>query len=51
LALGAGAESRISMGIVIVCGLLFALMLTLFVIPVMYTFLTGKKTPHEHKSE
>jgi multidrug efflux pump subunit AcrB len=43
LALGAGAESRISMGIVIVCGLLFALLLTLFVIPVMYTFLTGKK--------
>jgi len=44
LALGAGAESRVSMGIVIVCGLLFALMLTLFVIPVMYTMLTGKKT-------
>ncbi len=43
LALGAGAESRISMGIVIVCGLLFALLLTLFVIPVMYTYLTGKK--------
>ena len=43
LAWGAGAESRISMGIVIVCGLLFALLLTLFVIPVMYTFLTGKK--------
>lgn len=43
LALGAGAESRVSMGIVIVCGLLFALLLTLFVIPVMYTFLTGKK--------
>jgi hydrophobe/amphiphile efflux-1 (HAE1) family protein len=43
LALGAGAESRVSMGIVIVCGLLFALMLTLFVIPVMYTYLTGKK--------
>ena len=43
LALGAGAESRVSMGIVIVCGLMFALMLTLFVIPVMYTMLTGKK--------
>jgi len=43
LALGAGAESRVSMGIVIVCGLLFALLLTLFVIPVMYTYLTGKK--------
>jgi hydrophobe/amphiphile efflux-1 (HAE1) family protein len=46
LALGSGAESRVSMGIVIVFGLLFALLLTLFVIPVMYTFLSGKKVAH-----
>jgi hydrophobe/amphiphile efflux-1 (HAE1) family protein len=44
LALGAGAESRVSMGIVIVGGLLFSLILTLFVIPVMYVLLSsGKK--------
>jgi hydrophobe/amphiphile efflux-1 (HAE1) family protein len=47
LALGAGAESRVSMGIVIVFGLLFALLLTLFIIPVMYTFLSGKKSFHQ----
>jgi len=36
LALGSGAESRVSLGIVVVGGLLFALILTLFVIPVTY---------------
>ena len=35
-AMGAGASSRVSLGIVIVCGLLFSLVLTLFVIPVTY---------------
>jgi multidrug efflux pump len=39
LALGAGASSRIPLGIVIVGGLMFSLVLTLFVIPAMYTFL------------
>jgi hydrophobe/amphiphile efflux-1 (HAE1) family protein len=43
LALGAGAESRVSLGIVVVGGLFFSLILTLFVIPVMYIFLSGKK--------
>ena len=35
-ALGAGASSRVSLGIVVVCGLLFSLILSLFVIPIMY---------------
>lgn len=43
LALGAGAQSRIPLGVVIVGGLLFALLLTLFVIPAMYSFITRKK--------
>jgi multidrug efflux pump len=43
LALGAGASSRIPLGIVIIGGLMFSLVLTLFVIPAMYTFLSGKK--------
>ena len=42
LALGAGAQSRVPMGIVIVGGLFFALILTLFVVPVMYTLISGK---------
>jgi len=43
LALGAGAESRVSLGIVIIFGLLLSLVLTLFVIPAMYTYITSKK--------
>jgi multidrug efflux pump len=42
LALGAGAESRVSMGIALVGGMSFATILTLFVIPAIYTFLTDK---------
>lgn len=40
-ALGAGASSRVSLGIVIVCGLLFSLVLTLFVIPVTYIVMSS----------
>lgn len=43
LALGAGATSRVPMGIVIVGGLLFSLILTLFIIPVMYVILASNK--------
>lgn len=43
LALGASSTSRIPMGIVIIGGLLFSLILTLFVIPTLYTIFTSKK--------
>lgn len=43
LALGAAGQSRMSMGIVVMGGLLFSLALTLYVIPVMYTYLTRNK--------
>ncbi|HCI09335.1 MAG TPA: hypothetical protein DFK55_01005, partial [Alcanivorax sp.] len=39
LATGAGAESRITIGVVILGGLLFATVLTLFIIPVLYAWL------------
>jgi len=42
LALGAGSTSRVSLGIVVVGGLLFSLLLTLFVIPVMYILMSSK---------
>lgn len=38
LALGAAAKSRMSMGIVIIGGTLFSLILTLFVIPAIYSY-------------
>ncbi len=44
LALGAGASSRVPLGVVIVGGLLFALILTLFVIPTMYIIMASNKT-------
>lgn len=43
LALGAGSESRVSMGIAVIGGLIFSTILTLFVIPAVYTFFTGTK--------
>lgn len=43
LSLGAAATSRIPLGIVIVGGIMFSLVLTLYVIPAMYTFLSRKK--------
>ncbi len=43
LALGAAATSRIPLGMVVVGGLMFSLILTLFVIPAMYSYLSGKK--------
>lgn len=43
LSLGAASTSRIPLGIVIVGGILFSLILSLFIVPVMYTFLSRKK--------
>ncbi len=43
LAMGGGAKSRMSMGIVVIGGLFFSLILTLFVIPAMYTFFSKEK--------
>jgi multidrug efflux pump len=45
LALGAASLSRVSMGIAIIGGLLFSLLLTLFVIPALYVYMSrGHKT-------
>jgi multidrug efflux pump len=43
LALGAGAKSRVSMGIAVIGGLMFSLVLTLFVIPAMCGYLGKAK--------
>jgi multidrug efflux pump len=43
LALGAGSESRVSMGLAVIGGMLFATVLTLFVIPAVYSYFSGKE--------
>ncbi len=43
ISLGAAATSRKPLGTVVVGGLIFSLILTLFVIPAVYTYLSGKK--------
>jgi multidrug efflux pump len=42
LALGAASKSRVPMGSVIIGGLLFSLILTLYIIPALYAYLSGK---------
>ncbi len=42
MSLGAAATSRMPLGIVIVGGIMFSLLLTLFVIPAIYTYISGK---------
>ena len=50
LALGGAAKSRMSMGIVIIGGTMFSLVLTLFVIPAIYS-LWSRELKHPHHME
>lgn len=43
LSIGDASTSRIPLGIVIVGGIMFSLLLTLFIVPAMYSFLSSKK--------
>ena len=47
MSLGASSTSRIPLGVVIVGGILFSLVLTLFVVPAVYVFLSSKKKKSE----
>ena len=51
LAKGAGAESRIMIGWVIVGGMTFGTLLTVFVVPTMYSLFARKSVPGPNKSE
>jgi len=46
LSLGAAATSRVPLGVVIVGGILFSLLLTLYVIPSMYLLMSSPKHKH-----
>jgi multidrug efflux pump len=47
IAIGAGAGSRTSLGIVVIGGLLFSGFLTLFVVPAIYTYFSKSKQNNE----
>jgi len=50
LSLGAASSSRVPLGLVIVGGVIFSLILTLFVIPAMYSYLSRKSRPAEQET-
>ncbi len=49
LALGAGSESRMPMGVAIIGGLLLGTALTLYVVPAVYSYLTKEITAEERQ--
>jgi multidrug efflux pump len=49
LALGAGAESRVSMGIAVIGGMMIATGLTLYIIPAIYAFFSKETSNTEQK--
>lgn len=51
MSLGAAATSRIPLGVVVVGGILFSLILTLFVIPAVYSFFSSKSKKHNQHAE
>ncbi|ULQ54342.1 efflux RND transporter permease subunit [Flavihumibacter fluvii] len=51
LSLGAASTSRIPLGIVIVGGIMFSLVLTLYVIPAIYSYLSSSKKAHSELDE
>jgi multidrug efflux pump subunit AcrB len=51
LAIGSAGKSRIPLGIVIIGGMLFALILTLYVVPAMYSFMSSKKNPDSYREQ
>ncbi|MBN1894881.1 efflux RND transporter permease subunit [bacterium] len=44
LSIGAGASNRVSMGIAVIGGMLFSTALSLYVVPVLYVLLTGRRS-------
>jgi multidrug efflux pump len=50
IGLGNGAQSRMSMGIIVAGGLLFSLILTLYVIPAVYTLISSETYPEKEKT-
>ena len=51
LGLGEGAQSRVSMGIAVVGGMVFSTFLTLFVVPAIYSYISSETKKIENEDE
>lgn len=51
LGLGEGAQSRVSMGIAVVGGMIFSTFLTLFVVPAIYTFISSESKKYTDETK
>jgi multidrug efflux pump len=51
LGLGEGAASRVAMGIAVVGGMLFSTLLTLFVVPAMYSYISSETKMSEDENQ
>ncbi|HEX7492791.1 MAG TPA: efflux RND transporter permease subunit [Bacteroidales bacterium] len=51
LGLGEGAQSRVSMGIAVVGGMVFSTFLTLFIVPAMYSFISSETKKIENEMQ
>jgi multidrug efflux pump len=47
LGFGEGAQSRVAMGIAVVGGLTLSTFLTLYVVPAIYTYISGESKPEK----
>jgi Cu/Ag efflux pump CusA len=50
LAIGPGAESRVPMAVTIIGGVIVSTILTLFVVPCVYSLLSNLESKHAHQA-